>query len=595
MSRLSSVLLAGSLFAAPLVALAAPLDAAGVIASVVNEKRPVNFSYAITQDMPEDRISIAVNGATEGAAPDKMWVKVTFDLISGDEQLKSELEMRVKQGMIYYSLRDVSGSPSMLSPELVALKGKWYGAKLPNPCNCWSLKSMPDPVMIGSMFDLNIQKFQTGYSYQLLLKPEALDQLLAIVGRAGLASISDVQIKMDTNTAGAFQYASFKIGSLLQGKVQRQFHAVYVETPKTDGELPAGFFEMLLGQSVPQQPVSAVTPAPQTASSSPAVSAAVRRTRRTSETAILDLHGPDGINLKLTAKVVTTPVRWSSASAFREDFKDGRGILYRYARPVTTAFSGKGAYGPIDIVFFDQSGRFVSSGTIPACNAAGCKRIEPDKPFLYALELKEGSISRHGIDPLWRLSLDWLERPATGADAQAADRLSARARRERQSVYVPPALAPSVSDDYVHLKILGETTVQKIRLSDVLAAGAAVPDHDAARRIYQTLADTVKQTQGVRYIYVVLPAEEKDTFALVVDNFTFAGSEALDTNGNGRVDTDEKPATPGDLYVYPLFTDALKKAVLDTTLGSDTAYYVPIKDPYGVPVGVLAVVESVSR
>lgn len=601
MNRLSSALFAASLIAAPSLALAAPLDAGGVIASVVHEKRPVNFSYTIVQDMSEGSLKIAVNGATEGAAPDKMWVKVSFDLTEGSEHLKSTLEMRVKQGMIYYSVREVSGSPSMMSPELLALKGKWYSAKLPNPCNCWILNSMPDPQMIGAMFDLKTQRHQTGYSHQLMLKPEALDQLLTIVGHAGLASAVDVQIKMDTNTAGAFQFASFKIGSMLQGKAQRQFHAVYVETPKTDGEVPAGLLEMLLGQSVPHQPAPSVSPVAVSVSSAPvavtpAANASVRRDRRMSETAIIDLHGPESSTLRLSVRVVTDTVRWPSAAGFHEDFKSGRGVLFRYTRELNTAFSARDAYAPLDVIFFDKNGQYVGSDTIPMCTVAGCKRIQPAKPFMYALEVESGFIRRNKISNLWRLSVDWLERPTSGADAQAADRLSGRARRERRSVYrTTPDTAPGTLDDYVHLRILGETTVLKLRLADILAAGAATPDHDAARRLYQTLVDTAAFTKGVRHMYVLLPAEGDDTFALVVDNFTYAGSEALDTNGNGKVDADEQPAKPGELYVYPAFTKALRVPVLDTSLEDGTAYYVPIKDSYDVPVGVLAVVESVSR
>lgn len=601
MKRFSPAILVLSVICIPIAAHAAQLDAVGIIQAVIDEVRPIRFSYTVTQPISGGMFKATVNGATEGALPDKMWVIVDMEQHVGSAWMKAQTEARVKQGKAYFMLRTYDTSEGFRNTTLDQYLGKWYEAPIASTCNCWGLQNALNADAIGSLFTVSPTRFQQGYSYEMTLHDSGVASLMSVLGLQGTASAHDVALKIDTNTAGAFQYASFGIGSVLQGTAQRQFHAVYVQTPTVvAGVLPDTFNAMLLGMKAEQQSQNDtvdVTDSPSSSSTTKVTSTTTRRRVRASSDrqVIIDLHGPQGSDTKLTVKVATTPVTWKSSAEFHADLQSGRGILYRYERPVKPAFSARGAYAPFDVIFFDRNGRFVSAEALSRCTDDHCVRVLPASPIMYALEVEQGFIAKNKVGNLWRLSLDWLSTSNGSTSLQEADRLSSRTRRERQSVYIPSSTRAVSTDDYVHLKILGELTVQRIRSADLLVATGTGADQDAVRRLWDVLRQTTDANSAVRYMYIVLPTGDKDTFRLVIDNFSYATEEELDVNHNGKIDADEVPTEIGTTYVHSLFTQALQKPTLDTTLGSDVAYYVPIKDPYGVPVGVLAVVESVSH
>lgn len=601
MKRFSPAIVALSFFLLPLAASAASLDGAGIIRSVTSEIRPIQFSYTVTQPVQGGTLVASTNGATEGRSPDKMWAITDYEFHDGSDWVKMQTEMRLKQGKGYFLLRSFSASSRLSNAAVASHLGKWYDMTVSQPCNCWGLQTVPDADVLGALFTVSPTRFQTGMSYVLELKNGALPSLLQAFGFQGTAAAADVRFKVDTNTVGAFQFASFTIGSIIDGKAQRQFYPVYMETPRTEGMLPdvvSTLFRLSVGQasaSVPEVTTPVVDVTPPAAVSSPST-VTVRRTRKSTEKAVIDLHGSLGSDLKLTVTIAKTPVSWSSAAAFQSDFQPGHGILYRYPRPAKPAFSARGAYAAIDVLFFDRNGRFLSGETMSRCTDKRCMRVQPESPIMYALEVQQGFIAKNKVNSLWRLSLDWMSKSDEALSLKETDRMSGRTRRQSQSVYIPTPSVVALDDSYIHLKILGELTAQKIRSSDMTASVAAEPDQAAIKRLWDVLTATVQANKGIRYAYLILPTQQKDAFTLAMDNFTYANEKQLDVNKNGKVDTDEAPAAIGTIYSHPSFTQALRTPTFDGRLGGgDVAYYIPIKDPYGVPVGVLAVVESVSR
>lgn len=600
MKRFSPAILVLSLICIPIAAHAAQLDAVGIIQSIIDEVRPIRFSYTVTQPIAGGMFKATVNGATEGALPDKMWAVIDIEQHVGSSWMKAQTETRVKQGKVYLMLRTYDASEGFRNSQLDQYLGKWFEAPITNPCHCWGIQGALDANVLGSLFSVTSTRFQQGFSYAMTTNDDGITSLMNFLGLQGSTSAADFSLKIDTNTAGAFQYASFGIGSVIQGTAQRQFHAVYLQTPTViEGVLPDAFYTSLLGMSSVQPESSNIIQKQErsvlTTSSRTIRAQSLKSTVAGHEQVVIDLHGPQGLDLKVTTTVATSPVTWSSSADFHADLRSGHGILYRYDRPIRPAFSARGAYAPFDVLFFDRNGQFISAKALSRCTTDRCLRVQPDSPIMYALAVEQGFIAKNKIGNLWRLSLDWSSTSDGFISLKTADRQSGRTRRDRQSVYVPVPTKILSTDDYIHLKILGELTVQNIRASDVLAVTASGGDQLAMRRLWDVLRRTSDANPPVRYLYIVFPTPDKNVFSLVIDNFSYATKAELDLNQNGKVDTDELPTQLGTTFENPLFTQALRTSTLDTTLGSDVAYYIPIKDPYGVPVGVLAVVESVSH
>jgi uncharacterized membrane protein (UPF0127 family) len=58
--------------------------------------------------------------------------------------------------------------------------------------------------------------------------------------------------------------------------------------------------------------------------------------------------------------------------------------------------AGMGMYDtriPLDVVFFDSTGRFIDRFTMPVCSGEICPTFYPSRPWLFAIEAPAGSLS----------------------------------------------------------------------------------------------------------------------------------------------------------------------------------------------------------
>lgn len=614
----------------PVAAIAAPeRPAAELLQSVASETKPMNFMLTSVATDPANELKVMLTGAREGMGPEKMWVRATIDTKTGDMWMKAEVELRYKGGKGYAMLRSVNGTDSVVD-SLRSQAGVWYSLSDVSPvaANEW-LNPTVDSQGLANAFSMSSTMFAEGRSYMFKADDNRMlgDMLSRLVPsslrRSFPAGVSAV-MKVDVNKDGAFQFASVAASSKsasatvkMDAKLQRQFTSVYVETPKTKiVTLPrdSALFSLLFGTAtgtgvsdpavtVDESDTDDTATAPVTVTNYDTSSemhlppagnpVESRLLRRQAERAIIHLLGPKSADLKLTVRLADKPVQWDSVSAFRFDFQRDGGILYVYPNDTTPSISAQSAFASLGVVFFDSAGRYVSSTLLKRCDSGSCTAVRPPSPVRYVLLVSESFYRRHAVDTLWRLQTGWYTLPSTvTASPQEQDRAAKRSLQRRMEATKPlRAIGTDTWDTSDEaLKILAGLTAAKIRPADIRASATKRHDDSAERSIYAVLHDAISLNPMLYHAYVVRPTDVESTFALVVDNFTYASASELDINGNGRVDAEEKPADLNVLYKFMPFVRAMKGVLVDTSSRGVTTVYMPVVDENGNVIAVLALV-----
>jgi len=598
----------------PFSALAAEMSPGDIIGAVLTDNRPETLFLRVMKKSQGRTMVINVTGAREGGLAGKMWTKTSMVWRTGQEWIKVDAEMRLKNNKAYLMIKSTSASAGLpVVAEFSAAAGQWYELDLNDPAVSKWFMSGVDASAIGSLFSLHRTKFQGGYSNKLTLTGDT--SALASVLRQALPllvspdTLKDVQMKVDTNGLGAFQYAMLK-GDTLEARVQRQLGAVYVETPKTPTKpLPRGEIANLFFSEISGATVSVPQPAPAAASSSISrvnhdVSSQMRLpstknsvtagvVKRKAERAIIDLVGPNGVNLKRTVRLAVTKSQWDSLSAFRFDFSRDGGILHTYPTPTKVIFTTKDAYAPLDVIFFDEKGSYISSVRMPKCESSVCPEYMPERAAKFALLVEGGFLIKYQVGNLWRLDLSWYKLPQkTGLSPQELDRFAKRNLVQRQAIKASDTMRFQGEGGYESLRTLVTILAGKVRSADIATLAGVRTDDRVAMSFYTLLLDTVKSNPGITYAYIVRPTDAQSRFALLVDNFTFASKETLDADKSGIVESDEEPARVGTLYTY----SALKQALLKTTFihladNGDVTVFAPVRDDNGNVVALVALMQ----
>lgn len=126
--------------------------------------------------------------------------------------------------------------------------------------------------------------------------------------------------------------------------------------------------------------------------------------------------------------------------------------------------------------------------------------------------------------------------------------------------------------------------------------------HGKKNQSYFTLVRKLNALQqaipDIRFVYIVKPSELTDQFVFVADGTAALTKKQLDVNGNGRVDENEMPSYPGDIYAVvdaPMMKEGMLHAATDDHIVTDQwgAYlsgYAPIRrSDTGETVAVLGI------
>lgn len=113
------------------------------------------------------------------------------------------------------------------------------------------------------------------------------------------------------------------------------------------------------------------------------------------------LQGPQGQEVALDVEVARTPEARERGLMFRKTLQHGMLFTFDDAQPLT--FWMKNTFVPLDVLFFDAAGSFISFQTMQPCTADPCPVYSSSGAALYALEMPEGFVRDAHIGAGWKL------------------------------------------------------------------------------------------------------------------------------------------------------------------------------------------------
>ena len=114
------------------------------------------------------------------------------------------------------------------------------------------------------------------------------------------------------------------------------------------------------------------------------------------------LEGPDQ-TVTVAVDIADDPQERARGLMGRTSLPGLQGMLFIMPQEQVQGFWMSNTLIPLDILFFDHRGTFVSSTTMTPCEKEPCTTYLSMAPALYALEVPAGFIERHGVTEGWKL------------------------------------------------------------------------------------------------------------------------------------------------------------------------------------------------
>ncbi len=119
----------------------------------------------------------------------------------------------------------------------------------------------------------------------------------------------------------------------------------------------------------------------------------------------IELLSPENKAAVVTVEHARTPEEQMRGLMGRTVLPEGTGMLFTFESEQQLSFWMKNTLIPLDIVYFDAEGNFVSAATMEPCTQDPCRTYLSATFALYALELPAGTVADWGIKTGWRLKL----------------------------------------------------------------------------------------------------------------------------------------------------------------------------------------------
>ena len=123
----------------------------------------------------------------------------------------------------------------------------------------------------------------------------------------------------------------------------------------------------------------------------------------------LHLYGPQNASVLLQVEIADTPAKQEQGLMGRTQLPQDTGMLFVFSQEEPLSFWMKDTLIPLDIVFFDAQGQWVSHQTmIPCAPGSECTIYPSQKPSRYALELPAGSLQKLPMAIGWSMEIPAL-------------------------------------------------------------------------------------------------------------------------------------------------------------------------------------------
>ena len=119
----------------------------------------------------------------------------------------------------------------------------------------------------------------------------------------------------------------------------------------------------------------------------------------------LTLVSPGGEELIVRAEIADLPAERQLGLMERTSLPRDAGMLFVFQEPNVLYFWMQKTLIPLDVIFFDEEGNFVSVETMEPCKVRDCPSYQSAAPALYALEVNAGFAAEHGVGEGWKLLL----------------------------------------------------------------------------------------------------------------------------------------------------------------------------------------------
>ena len=104
-----------------------------------------------------------------------------------------------------------------------------------------------------------------------------------------------------------------------------------------------------------------------------------------------------GGTVSLEVQVADTPGERQTGLMGRESLSPYDGMAFVWDEPVESSFWMKDTLIPLSIAFWDEDGRIISILDMDPCLGDPCPSYGPGEPFIGALEVRQGTLARHGV------------------------------------------------------------------------------------------------------------------------------------------------------------------------------------------------------
>lgn len=112
----------------------------------------------------------------------------------------------------------------------------------------------------------------------------------------------------------------------------------------------------------------------------------------------------------VSVEIADSPKEREKGLMKRESLEHDTGMLFVFKEPQMLAFWMKNTKIPLDIIFFDEAGDFVSSLTMEPCTEDPCPGYKAAALSKYALEVPKGYRADKKIGTGWKLDLKQVKK-----------------------------------------------------------------------------------------------------------------------------------------------------------------------------------------